>query len=95
MFRSRQSRDCDRVREFRDISRSVGARLTLPTQPVDATPSNQLIRQCFPREPICLAVLSQNLNRVVFPFGSMLANRRVSTSLRPVVMEFSEFFHLC
>jgi hypothetical protein len=24
-----------------------------------------------------------------------LKNRRVSTSLRPVVMEFREFFHLC
>ena len=28
----------------------VSSRLTLPAQPVDATPSNQLIRQCFPLE---------------------------------------------
>jgi hypothetical protein len=41
-------------------------RLTLPAQPVDATLSNSLIQQHFPREPICRAVLNQNLARAVF-----------------------------
>jgi len=30
---------------------------------VDATPSNALIRQCFPGEPICLTALGENLAR--------------------------------
>jgi len=38
----------------------------VPAQLVDATPSNQLIRQYFLGEPICLAVLGQNLARVAF-----------------------------
>jgi hypothetical protein len=38
----------------------------VPAQPVDATPSSALIRQCFRRRTICLAVLGQNLARAAF-----------------------------
>src|SRR6266478_3584231 len=44
-------------------------REAVPAQPVDATPSNQLIRQYFSRAPISKAVLNQNLNRAVFSFN--------------------------
>jgi hypothetical protein len=33
---------------------------------VDATPSNALIRQCFPGEPICLTALGENQPGVAF-----------------------------
>jgi len=42
-------------------------RLAVPAQPVDATPSNTLIDKASLGEAICLAVLGQNLARVVFP----------------------------
>jgi len=38
----------------------------LPTQPVDATPSSVLIRQCLRGTTICLAVLGQNPARAPF-----------------------------
>jgi hypothetical protein len=41
-------------------------RLPLPGQTVDATPSNQLMRQCFPSRSDLLAILGENLARVVF-----------------------------
>jgi hypothetical protein len=40
--------------------------LTLPAQPVDATPSSALIRECLRGRTICLAVLDQNLARAAF-----------------------------
>src|SRR5258706_14070937 len=44
-------------------------REAVPAQRVDATLSNQLIRQYFSRAPISKAVLNQNLNRAVFSFN--------------------------
>jgi hypothetical protein len=38
----------------------------VPAQTVDATPSNALIRHCFLGRSDLLAVLGQNLARVVF-----------------------------
>src|SRR5271168_690499 len=35
----------------------------VPAQPVDATPSSALIRQCFPERTICPAVLGQDRAR--------------------------------
>jgi hypothetical protein len=46
-----------------DVSNSW---LTLPAQPVDATPSSALIKQRFRETTICLAVLCKNLARAVF-----------------------------
>src|SRR5260370_20899196 len=47
------------------------------TQPVDATPSSQLIRQHFPRgEPLCPAALNRTLARMVFRL-----NQRSRTTL--------------
>ena len=46
--------------------RRAKSRETVRAQPVDATPSNQLIRQYFLREPIYDAVVNQNLNSAVF-----------------------------
>jgi hypothetical protein len=48
----------------RQVSRHV--RLMLPAQPVDATPSSALIRQCFGGRTICLALLDQNPARAAF-----------------------------
>src|ERR1700691_1587226 len=45
-------------------------RLRVPAQPVDATPSSALIRQCLPGRTICLAVLGQNLARAAFRLAS-------------------------
>ena len=52
--------ELDRVSIVRDV------RLRVPAQPVDATPSSALIRQCFRGRAICLAVLDQELARAVF-----------------------------
>jgi hypothetical protein len=45
----------------------------LPAQPVDATPSRALIRQCLRGATICLAVLGQNPARASVPAGLTLA----------------------
>src|SRR5271168_539549 len=45
---------------------AVSAGLVVAAQPVDATLTNALIRECFPDEPVCLAAVEQNLARVVF-----------------------------
>jgi len=52
--------ELDRVSIVRD------AWLTLPAQPVDATPFSVLIRQCLRGETICLAELGQNPARTAF-----------------------------
>ena len=52
--------------DFRGAGENSLVRLALPAQPVDATPSNQLIRQYFPWRTDLLAVLGQNLARVAF-----------------------------
>jgi hypothetical protein len=41
------------------------SRLTLPAQPVDATPCSTLIRQCLLGRTTCLVALNQNLARAV------------------------------
>src|SRR6266849_9783474 len=46
----------------------------MPAQPVDATPSSALIRQCFRGRTFCLAVLGQNLARAAFPVDLTLAS---------------------
>src|SRR5271167_2878783 len=52
--------ELDRVSIVRDV------RLLLPAQPVDATPSSTLIRQCLRGRTNCLAVLDQNPARAAF-----------------------------
>jgi hypothetical protein len=46
----------------------------LPAQPVDATPPNQLIQQCFPSRIDLHGVLNQNLNRAFVLFELTQAN---------------------
>jgi hypothetical protein len=58
--RSVLEKQFDRADTVRD------ARLTLPAQPVDATPSNQLVRQYFPMENPTVGWNQLNLARVVF-----------------------------
>jgi len=55
-MREKTKKELDRADIVRDF------RLGVPTQPVDATPFDN----ASPGEVICLAVLAQNLARVVF-----------------------------
>jgi hypothetical protein len=68
MFRTRESPGLDDAIQKSGSRKSGGANscVVVPAQPVDATLSNNLIQQHFPREPICRAALNQNLARAVF-----------------------------
>src|SRR5713226_6072706 len=53
---------------------TVDVRLLVPAQPVDATPSNQLIRQYFPLENQSIRLYSIRTRQGSVPFESTLAN---------------------
>jgi hypothetical protein len=63
-------------RIYRRSSSTSSVRLRVPAQPVNATPSSALIRQCLRGRTVCLATLSQNLARAAFrpvqPFQAIL-----------------------
>jgi len=67
--RSRPELAADTIGELPWIfHRSCGlnAWLTLPAQPVNATPSSALVRQCFRGRTVRFAVLGQNLAKAAF-----------------------------
>ena len=60
--------------------------LTLPAQPVDATPSNELIRQYFPLENRSVRLYSIRPSQGGVPFESTLANELLA--VEPLQVDF-------